>query len=62
MAETKTLYKANGAEITFVNASKETKKSIEKLSKEALGASAKVIRKKLREDLPVYTQGNQLYT
>ncbi len=56
MAETKTLYKANGAEITFVNASKETKKSIEKLSKEALGASAKVIRKKLREDLPVYTK------
>lgn len=56
MANPKTIYKANGTEIAFVDTSKEVKKSIEKLSKEALGASAKVIRKKLREDLPVYTK------
>ncbi|MBE6699455.1 MAG: hypothetical protein E7584_04365 [Ruminococcaceae bacterium] len=56
MANTKTLYKANGSEVTFVDTSKEVKKAIEKLSKEALGASAKVIRKKLRGDLPVYTK------
>ena len=56
MANPKTIYKSNGTEITFVDTSKEVKKAIEKLSKEALGASAKVIRKKLRGDLPVYTK------
>lgn len=52
----KVIYKTNGTEITFIDTSKEVKKSIEKLSKEALGASAKVIRKKLREDIPIYTK------
>lgn len=52
----KTIYKTNGVEVTLVDTSKEVKKAIEKLSKEALGASAKVIRKKIREDLPVYTK------
>lgn len=52
----KTLYKSNGAEITFVDTSKEVKQTIAKLSKDALGASAKVIRKKLRSDTPVYTK------
>lgn len=42
----KTIYKTNGVEVTLVDTSKEVKKAIEKLSKEALGASAKVIRKK----------------
>ena len=52
----KTIYKTNGVEVTLVDTSKEVKKAIEKLSKEALGASAKVIRKKIRGDLPVYTK------
>lgn len=52
----KTIYKTNGVEVTFVDTSKEVKKAIEKLSKEALGASARVIRKNLRSDLPVYTK------
>ncbi len=52
----KVIYKTNGTEIKIVNTSKEVKKSIEKLSKEALGASARVIRKKLRADLPIYTK------
>ena len=52
----KTIYKTNGVEVTLVDTSKEVKKAIEKLSKEALGASAKVIRKELRKDLPVYTK------
>ncbi len=52
----KTLYKANGAEISFIDTSKEVKKTIEKLSKEALGASAKVIRKKLRDGIPIRTK------
>lgn len=56
MANPKTLYKADGAEVTMIDTSKEVKKAIEKLSKEALGASAKVIRKKLRENIPVYTK------
>lgn len=57
MANTpKALYKTNGVEVTFIDTSKEVKKAIEKLSKEALGASAKVIRKKLRGDLPVRTK------
>lgn len=52
----KTIYKTNGTEITFVDTSRETKKAIEKLSKEALGASAKVIRKKLRNNVPLRTK------
>lgn len=53
MAQTpKTLYKDNGVEVTFVDTSTDVKKAIEKLSKDALGASAKVIRKKLRENVP----------
>lgn len=52
----KAIYKSNGVEVTLVDTSREVKKAIEKLSKEALGASAKVIRKKLREDLPIYTK------
>lgn len=52
----KTIYKTNGVEVTLVDTSKDVKKAIEKLSKEALGASAKVIRKKLRDDLPIYTK------
>lgn len=56
MANPKTLYKANGAEITFIDTSKEVKQAITKLSKAALGASAKVIKKKLRGDLPVRTK------
>ena len=39
--------------VKYLETSKETKKAIEKLSKEALGASAKVLRKKLKADLPV---------
>lgn len=45
-----------GTEIAFVDTSKEVKKAIEKLSKEALGASAKVIRKKLRDKVPIRTK------
>lgn len=56
MATEKAIYKTNGVEVKFVDSSKEVKKAIEKLSKEALGASAKVIRKELRADLPIYTK------
>ncbi len=41
--------------VKYLETSTETKKAIEKLSKEALGASAKVLRKKLKADLPVRT-------
>ena len=56
MATPKTLYKDGSTEIKFVDTSKEVKKAIEKLSKEALGASAKVIRKKLRDGIPIRTK------
>lgn len=56
MGNPKTLYKTNGAEITFVDSSREVKKAIEKLSKAALGDSAKVIRKKLRAEIPIRTK------
>ncbi len=52
----KTLYKDNGAEVTFVDTSADVKKAIEKLSKDALGASAKIIRKKLRTNVPKRTK------
>lgn len=52
----KTIYKTNGVEVTLVDASKEVKKAIEKLSLDALGASAAVIRKKLREGVPIRTK------
>ena len=52
MTNPKTLYKANGAKVTFINVSPEVKKILVNLSKTALRASAKVIRKKLRADLP----------
>lgn len=52
----KAIYKSNGVEVTLVDTSREVKKAIEKLSKEALGASAKVIRKKLRENTPIRTK------
>lgn len=52
MANPKTLYNANGVQVTFIDVSPEVKKTLVKLSKTALRASAKVIRKKLRDDLP----------
>ena len=39
--------------VTFVNTSSEVKKTIEGLSKTALRSSAKVVRKYLRENIPV---------
>lgn len=39
--------------VTFINTSHEVKKTIEGLSKTALRASGKVIRKKLRENIPI---------
>lgn len=39
--------------VTFINTSAEVKKALEGLSKTALRASGKVIRKKLRENVPV---------
>lgn len=38
--------------VTFINTSPEVKKTLVDLSKTALRASAKVIRKKLRDELP----------
>ena len=52
----KTIYKTNGDEVTLVDTSKEVKKAIERLSLDALGASAAVIRKKLREGVPIRTK------
>ena len=52
MANPKTLYNANGVQVTFIDVSPEVKKTLVNLSKTALRASAKVIRKKLRDDLP----------
>lgn len=53
MANPKTIYKANGVEVTIIETSKEVKKAIEGLSKTALRAAGKVVRKKLRENIPV---------
>lgn len=39
--------------VTFIDTSKEVKKALEGLSKTALRASGKVIRKKLRENIPI---------
>lgn len=39
--------------VTFINTSAEVKKTLEGLSKTALRAAGKVIRKKLRENIPV---------
>ena len=39
--------------VTFINTSKEVKKTMVGLSKTALRASGKVVRKKLRENIPV---------
>lgn len=47
---------AKQSSVTFVNTSKEVKKTLEGLSKSALRASGKVIRKKLRENVPVRTK------
>lgn len=52
MATPKTLYNKNGVEIKFIDVSPEVKKTLVNLSKTALRESAKVIRKKLRADLP----------
>lgn len=46
----------NKCEIVFVDKSADVKKAIEKLSKAALGASAKVIRKELRKAVPIRTK------
>ena len=43
----------NKSTVTFVNTSKEVKKTMVGLSKTALRASGKVVRKKLRENIPV---------
>ena len=48
----------NKSTVTFINTSPEVKKTLVNLSKTALRASAKVIRKKLRADLP--TRSNRL--
>lgn len=52
MANPKTLYKANGVKVTMIDVSPEVKKTLVNLSKTALRASAEVIRKKLRENVP----------
>ncbi len=44
---------ADKSTVTFINTSAEVKKTLEGLSKTALRASGKVIRKKLRENVPV---------
>lgn len=49
----KTIYKTDGVKVTFVDKSSEVKKTIEGLSKTALRASGRVIRKYLRENIPI---------
>lgn len=44
---------SNKSTVTFVNTSKEVKDTIKGLSRTALGAAGKVIRKHLRENLPI---------
>lgn len=53
MAQPKTLYNKNGVEIKFIDVSPEVISTLKELSKSALGAAGAVIRKHLREDLPV---------
>ncbi len=55
MATPKTLYKANGVEVKFIDTSPEVISTLKELSKSALGAAGKVIRKHLRENLPVHS-------
>lgn len=43
---------AKQSSVTFVNTSKEVKKTMEKLSRDALNASGRVIMEKLRENIP----------
>ncbi len=52
----KAIYKTDGVEISIIDTSTDVKKAIAKLSKEALGASGRVIRKKLRENTPLRTK------
>ena len=47
---------ANKSTITFIDTSKEVKKALEGLSKTALRASGKVVRKKLRENMAKRTK------
>lgn len=47
---------ANKNTVVFINTSKEVKKAMEGLAKSALRASGKVIRKKLRENVPLRTK------
>ncbi len=44
---------ADKTTVTFIDTSKEVKKTLEGLSKTALRASGKILRKKLRENIPV---------
>ena len=53
MGNPKTLYNKNGAHIHFIDKSDEVKKTLIGLSKSALRASGKVIRKHLRQNIPV---------
>lgn len=47
---------SNKSTVTFINTSKEVKKAMEGLAKSALRASGKVVRKKLRENVPIRTK------
>lgn len=44
------------SKVTFINTSKDVKITLEGLSKTALRASGKVIRKKLRENIPIHSK------
>ena len=47
---------SNKYKVDFIDTSSEVKKTMEQLSKSALRASAKVIRKHIRDDVPVRTK------
>ena len=47
---------SNKFKVDFIDTSSEVKKTMEQLSKSALRASAKVIRKHIRDDVPVRTK------
>ena len=53
MGNPKTIYSNNGVHVHFVDKSDEVKKTLVGLSKTALRASAKVIRKHLRQNIPM---------
>ncbi len=53
MGNPKPIYTKDGTRIFFVDKSNEVKKTLEGLSKTALRASAKVIRKHLRQNVPI---------